>query len=180
MKRIISSRSLPTLAAWAHRSARIYAISFAVASAYLMASSCIYDKPPGDEFYRTLWKSDEVPLGPFDASELTLEFLCGEKATITTVSASRQSSGPSAWGSYGHDGQTAVFSGLSLTYDSTGIRTGLEGLGIGEDTDGYTTITFLEAHRDGETLFLLWRVENMVYPFTTALHRLSAYEHTDE
>lgn len=113
-------------------------------------------------------------------SELTLEFLCGEKATITTVSASRQSSGPSAWGSYGHDGQTAVFSGLSLTYDSTGIRTGLEGLGIGEDTDGYTTITFLEAHRDGETLFLLWRVENMVYPFTTALHRLSAYEHTDE
>ena len=34
------------------------------------------------------------------------------------------------------------------------------------------TVTFIEAHMSSEeTLFLLWQVEDMLYPFTTALHR---------
>ena len=37
-------------------------------------------------------------------------------------------------------------------------------------------ITFIEAHRNDDTLFLLWRVEDSVYPFTTAMHRLSSYD----
>lgn len=148
----------------------------------LAFTSCIYDSTPGDEFYRTLWKSDEVPLGPFDASSLTLEFLCGEGVSIKTTAASADTAGPSAFGTYSFDGATAVFDKLEIKYGSDSIRTGTEGL---EGTDGYgssdgsdkdITITFLEAHRNGDTLFLLWRVEDMLYPFTTAMRRLSEYE----
>ena len=56
-------------------------------------------------------------------------------------------------GEYFDDGQTAVLQGLLTT-----VRT--------------LDVTFIEAHLSGETLFLLWRVENAVYPFTTALRRL--------
>lgn len=39
------------------------------------------------------------------------------------------------------------------------------------ELDGLT-VTFIEAHMSSEeTLFLLWQVEDMLYPFTTALHR---------
>ena len=39
------------------------------------------------------------------------------------------------------------------------------------EIDGYN-VTFIETHMNGEdTLFLLWQVEDMLYPFTTALHR---------
>lgn len=128
-----------------------------IMAAALALTSCIYDSTPGDEFYRTLWKSDEAPLGPFDASQLTLEFLCGEGVSVRTTSASRQSAGPSAFGTYSFDGPTAVLNNLKIEY-----------------SDG--TITFLEAHRNGDTLFLLWRIESMLYPFTTAMRRLSEYE----
>jgi len=128
-----------------------------IMAAALALTSCIYDSTPGDEFYRTHSKSDEAPLGPFDASQLTLEFLCGEGVSVRTTSASRQSAGPSAFGTYSFDGPTAVLNNLKIEY-----------------SDG--TITFLEAHRNGDTLFLLWRVESMLYPFTTAMRRLSEYE----
>lgn len=128
-----------------------------IMAAALLLTSCIYDTPPEDEFYRTLWKSDNVPLGPFDASELTLEFLCGQSAMVKTTSASGLVAGRSVSGTYDFNGNTAVFNGLEITYESA-------------------TITFLEAHRNGDTLFLLWRVEDMLYPFTTAMRRLSEYE----
>lgn len=120
----------------------------------ILTTSCIYDSPRGDEFYRTLWKSDEIPLGPFDVNSLTLEFLCNEGVCVKTTGESH-----TIYGTYAFDGLTAIFKNLTLYPDSNDVA-----------------ITFIEAHRNGDTLFLLWRVEGMFYPYTTALHRLSTYE----
>lgn len=152
-----------------------------IMAAALFFQSCIYDSTAGDEFYRTLWKSDETPLGPFDASALTLEFLCGEQVSIKTTTAARGAAGPSTYGTYSFDGLTAIFCDLTLEYDASDVRTGVESLAdiIGSEgpgDDGRITVTFIEAHRNGDTLFLLWRIEDTLYPFTTALKRLSEYE----
>lgn len=113
-------------------------------------SSCIFDGA-GDKFYRTLWESSEVPLGPFEVEQLTLEFLCGESISIKVDDADM-----TLYGTYETDGETAVFHNLSLEIENF-------------------TITFIDANWGGETLFLRWRIENSVYPFTTAMHRLSSY-----
>lgn len=115
------------------------------------ATSCIFDGP-NDRFYRTLWKSDEVPLGPFSANELILEFLCGQNISIKT-----DTDALTGYGTYESDGQTAVFHNLTLTLADQ-------------------TITFIDGYKSDETLFLRWRTEDSEYPFTTSMHRLSAYE----
>ena len=115
-------------------------------AAALTDTSCIFEAP-GDEFYRTLWISDEVPLGRFEVDELTLEFLCENCISLKTDSSTIVS-----YGTYDSNEQTAVFHDLTMD---------LQGL----------TITFVDAQLSGETLFLRWRVENSVYPFTTAMHR---------
>lgn len=117
-----------------------------IMAAALTDTSCIFEAP-GDEFYRTLWISDEVPLGPFEVDELTLEFLCENCISLKTDSSTIVS-----YGTYDSNEQTAVFHDLTMD---------LQGL----------TITFVDAQLSGETLFLRWRVENSVYPFTTAMHR---------
>lgn len=114
--------------------------------AMTLTTSCIYEAP-GDDFYRTMWNSSEVPLGPIDIEELTLEFLCGDKVTIKD-----QDGIIIAHGTYAPDHHTAVF---------TGLTTVIDGL----------TVTFIEAHLDHDILFLLWRPDHMFYPFTTALQR---------
>ena len=54
-------------------------------------------------------------------------------------------------GVYKDDGSIATFSNLQVEID------GLD-------------VTFIEAHlKSEETLFLLWQVEDILYPFTTAL-----------
>ena len=58
------------------------ALAICAAAAFIF-TSCIFDAP-GDRFYRTLWRSSEVPLGPFSVDKLTLEFLSAR------ASASRQ------------------------------------------------------------------------------------------
>ena len=108
--------------------------------------SCIYEAP-GDEFYRTMWYSSEVPLGPVDIDELTLEFLCGNHITIKN-----EDDIIIAYGKYDPDGRTAVFSNVTTIIDDT-------------------SITFVEAHLNDDILFLLWRPDDMLYPFTTALTR---------
>jgi hypothetical protein len=118
---------------------------------FLTATSCILDAPD-DRFHRTLWKSDEVPLGPFPVHELTLEFLCGQTICIKT-----DVNDIECYGSYESNDHTAVFKGLTLSL-----------------TDH--TITFIDADWSGETLFLRWRIEDSVYPFTTAMRRLPAYQ----
>ena len=113
-------------------------------------SSCIFDAP-GDKFYRTLWECTEDPLGPFEVNELTLEFLCGNAISIKT-----DTSPGMAYGIYESNGETAVFEGLVI------------------ELEGHM-ITFVDANRTGDTLFLRWRTENSLYPFTTPMHRLSSY-----
>lgn len=132
------------------------ALAICAAAAFIF-TSCIFDAP-GDRFYRTLWRSSEVPLGPFSVDKLTLEFLCGQSISIE---AEDTTSGIPVktvrYGTYENDGETAVLEGLTIS---------LQG----------SEITFMEAHRNDDTLFLLWRVEDSVYPFTTAMHRLSSYD----
>ena len=140
-----------------------YGTVAALLASGILTTSCIFDSPCDDEFYRTLWKSDEIPLGPFDVSSMTLEFLCNECVEIKTIGNSR-----TIYGTYAFDGMTATFNDLTLYLNMTDTE--------GETIPGDYTITFLEAHRNGDTLVLLWRVENMLHPFTTALHRLPAYE----
>ena len=128
-----------------HSHSRRTAIIPIVAVAFSL-SSCIYEAP-GDKFYRTLWSTSEVPLGPIDVDELTLEFLCGNKVTIKDGN-----NIIIAYGRYDPDGRTAVFTDIVATIDDIAI-------------------TFLEAHLDDDVLFLLWRPDDMFYPFTTALTR---------
>ena len=120
-------------------------------TASLMSTSCIFDAP-GDKFYRTLWESDETPLGPFEVKEVTLEFLCENYISLKTDATSRTS-----YGTYDFNDCTAVFQDLSL------------------ELRGHT-ITFIDAQLSGSTLFLRWRIDDSVYPFTTAMHRLTSYK----
>ena len=113
-------------------------------------SSCIYEAP-GDNFYRTLWSSSQIPLGPLSADSLTLEFLCGERVTI------KDGCGIIiAHGTYSPDGNIAALEEVTAVINEV-------------------TIYFVEAHRNSDTLFLLWRPEGMMYPFTTAMERRSSY-----
>lgn len=86
----------------------------------------------GDEFYRTLWESEEIPLGPFDVSRITLEFLCNGSVSIKADDSRYYS-----YGTYSPDKDIAALQSLKLFLD------------------GYE-ISFIEAHRNEDTLFLLW------------------------
>lgn len=114
-------------------------------------NSCIYESGLNDRFFRTLWECTEVPLGPFQADELELEFMCGE-----TVSLQSDALPAPTYGTYETDGQNAVFHNLAI------------------EIEGYM-VTFIDASVSGDTLFLRWRIENSVYPFTTPMHRLTSY-----
>lgn len=119
--------------------------------ATFFCTSCIYDAP-GDRFYRTLWKSSPEPLGPYSTGALTVEFLCGNQVTV------KNGNGVIiAYGDYDFDDDVAVFPDMKAVVD------GVE-------------ISFTEAHRNGDILFLLWRPDFMAYPFTVSLERLSSYE----
>ena len=114
-------------------------------------SSCIYESDPDDRFYRTLWECDEVPLGPFQADELVLEFMCDGSVRLQC-----DAFDGSTYGTYETDGQNAFFQNLVM------------------EIEGYE-VTFVDASVSGDTLFLRWRIENSVYPFTTPMHRLTSY-----
>ena len=112
--------------------------------------SCVFDDP-FDKFCQTQWESTEVPLGPFEVNELTLTFLCGNAISIKA-----DTSPVTAYGTYETDGETAIFHNLEFE---------IKGL----------TVTFVDAIWTGQTLFLRWRIENSIYPFTTSMHLLSSY-----
>ena len=114
-------------------------------------SSCIFDNDLNDRFYRTLWECTEVPLGPFQVDELELEFMCNG-----TVRLQSDALPAPIYGTYETDGQNAIFQNLMI------------------EIEGYT-VTFIDASVSGDTLFLRWRIENSVYPFTTPMHRLTSY-----
>lgn len=137
------------------------AIALAFSSTGTLASSCIFEEPSYDEFCKTLWKSNEVPLGPFDVSSLSLEFYCGSNVSVSTTALAGRSiesnAASTVFGTYEYDGTTAVLSGLSI--------------GIEDHT-----VTFIEAHLSQDVLFLLWRVDDIYYPFTTPLYAATAPE----
>jgi hypothetical protein len=114
-------------------------------------NSCIYESDLNDRFFRTLWECTEVPLGPFQADELELEFMCG--GTVCLQSDALPSP---IYGTYETDGQNAVFQNLAI------------------EIEGHM-VTFIDARVSGDTLILRWRIENSVYPFTTPMHRLTSY-----
>ena len=135
---------------------------FSAVAATVLFSSCIFETGR-DRFFQTEWYSEEVPLGPFDVSTLTLEFLCDGVVTINTTGIKPQADSAqivdipdnhSLTGKYHPDDDSAVLEGLSATF-------------------GTHTITFIEANRNGDIVFLLWRIEDSVYPFTTALRRVN-------
>ena len=114
----------------------------------LTSTSCIYDAPD-DIFYRTLWESDEESFG---IEELTLEFLCGNNATLKNDLDCIIS-----YGTYDSNDETAVFYDLTLEIKGK-------------------TITFIDAHRSGASLQLRWYNESSPDTQTTSMHRLSAYK----
>ena len=113
-----------------------------------VSTMCIYTYPPRDVYKNSIWTSTDRPLGPFDVEELTLRFEDG--GTVVIVIDDKLV----LRGEYQDDGSVATL---------TGLQTVLEGI----------TVTFIEIHMSGgdETLFLLWQVQRVFDPFTTALHR---------
>ena len=120
-------------------------------------SSCIYESDPDDRFYRTLWECDEVPLGPFQADELVLEFMCDGSVRLQC-----DAFDGSTYGTYETDGENAIFHDLIIEVEDYEITFVDASVSCGGSGDG--------------TLFLRWRIENSVYPFTTPMHRLTSDE----
>ena len=121
----------------------------------IFVNSCIYDRPPGDGFYRTLWKSDTVQLGPFEVGSLTLEFLCNDGVSLSLGNELK------VYGTYTPDGNTTLLNEVSAYIYSEGEEISLH---------------FVEAHRDGDTLQLTWQASGNPATFTTSMRRLSEYE----
>ncbi len=139
-------------------------------------SSCVWEYP--EQFCGTSWQSTEVPLGPFEATTLTLDFLCGGQVCIKTEGI------PSAiYGSYTIDGDNAILHGVSIKIDGHTITfidaslsqkqalTGALRPTSGTEDSGTTgSAAAGPGAGSGCTLFLRWRINDSVYPFTTALH----------
>ena len=111
----------------------------------LTVSSCIYERPHGDNFYRTLWEADQPPL-----EGMTIEFLCGGGISAKAESA------VGTFGTYTADGSHATFSNLSLEYERSAVI--LEG--------GY---------KDKDTMTVMWHYLNSDESNTTIMYRLSEY-----
>ena len=126
-------------------------------AATLCNTMCVYIEQENERLSGSSWQSDEVPLGPLGVNMMTLEFLDNGEVEITLeldtlFAADIEEPQETITGHYDQDALTATFSGISFTLNNINV-------------------TFIEAHLStDDTLFLLWRIEDMLYPFTTALH----------
>lgn len=111
----------------------------------LMTTSCIYDRPHGDNFYRTLWASSEAPL-----EGLTIEFLCGGSISAQADSA------VGSYGTYQADKATATFIGLTVSYDDM-------------------VVILEEGHKEKDRMEVIWHYSTSSESHTTTMHRLSDY-----
>lgn len=137
-------------------------------------TSCVHEGA-GDRFHKTLWYSSEVPLGPFDVTDLTIGFLSDGLVTIRTnssgaVAASEEILESAAGKSFGEESTSRARRNICGHYEHNGSTAVLQNLSF---TINDIKITFIEAEESGDILFLLWRVEGMLYPFTTALKRIN-------
>lgn len=124
-------------------------VAVLLAGCLMCTTMCVYTLPGEDVFARTSWESDEVPLGPMDVDRLTISFN-GDGSVAISVDETLVE----GHYDYNDNDATAVLSGAQLTVD------GLD-------------VTFIEADFSNDDLvFLLWRVEDILYPFTTPLHRV--------
>ena len=115
--------------------------------AAISCTMCVYIYPDESTYTKTSWMSAERPMGPMDVERLVITF---ENEKQVTIDLDDQEE---IHGRYASDKTTATLNNLQI------------------EIDGYN-VTFIETHMNGEdTLFLLWQVEDMLYPFTTALHR---------
>lgn len=79
----------------------------ATMAALFFTTSCIFDAPD-DQFYRTLWTTDETPL-----EGLMIEFKCEGY-----ISASTETDSCGLLGTYHPNGATACFSNLNVYFDT--------------------------------------------------------------
>lgn len=111
----------------------------------ISASSCIYERPRGDEFYRTLWTSDEQAF-----EGITVEFLCDGGVSVMADTAA------GSIGTYTFDGPTAIFHDLILRY-------------------GSVSVILEEGYRDGDLMTVTWHHADSQEARTVLMYRLSAY-----
>ena len=118
--------------------------------------SCIFDWI-GDKFHKTVWTCEDVGLGPYEISEITLEFYNDEKVSIKLTGMEYAPEIPTVKtirGTYSPDGDSAILEKLSTTYDNY-------------------KISFIKATLSGNTLFLIWQANDSEYPFTTGMRRVT-------
>ena len=147
--------------------------SFPLMAAALSATSCIYDTPDGDHFFRTLWTSSEAPF-----ENLTIEFLCGGNISAKADNAA------GSYGSYQPSGETAWFTGLHLILENnpehdTSTAAGEDNPAAGPDgnqTTGTGLIIIEEAHRTDDLLTIIWHHSGSTASCSTRLRRLSSYQ----
>lgn len=114
----------------------------------MTCTMCVYLDTEYESYTKNKWTSYERPLGPIGVDQLVLSFESGGKTSVIL------DENLILEGSYEDDGATATLSNLQVEIDGL-------------------TVTFIEAHlKNEETLFLLWQAEDILYPFTTALHPL--------
>lgn len=151
---------------------KLTAVALGVMAVFGM-NSCIYESDLNDRFFRTLWECTEVPLGPFQADELELEFMCGG-----TVRLQSDALPAPTYGTYETDGQNAIFQNLTIEIEGhmvTFIDASVSWRGEGSGAKAASGSASGSASGYGDTLFLRWRIENSVYQFTTPMHRLTSY-----
>ena len=117
----------------------------------LTTNSCIYEFPD-DEFFRTLWESDDTSAYPDEMDSITLEFLCSN-----AICMKQHNSTIGYYGTYDSNGKTAIFQDLTMVI-------------------GTKTIIFTDAYRSGETLELRWHTSNSSEIKSIFMHRLSEYK----
>ena len=145
--------------------------TFPLMAAALSATSCIYDTPDGDHFFRTLWTSSEAPF-----ENLTIEFLCGGNISAKADNAA------GSYGSYQPSGETAWFTGLHLILDNSPASDAIayDSSQTEEQDRTETTreglIIIEEAHRTNDILLISWHYSGSSVTHSTRLHRLSSYQ----
>ena len=108
--------------------------------------SCIYENA-GDPYYRTLWMCDDPEFGI-----ISVDFLCDNMMAVKASNAEFDD-----YGYYSTDGKAAYFDDLSIIVADM-------------------TAVFVEAHRNGDELQLVWLSEKDSRSVTMNLRRLTSYD----